>query len=144
MKVGEIMTPDVEIAAPEDTIQTAAQMMADSGIGVLPVCDGNRLVGMITDRDIAVRAVAEGKPPGGCAVREVMTEDLNYAFEDEEVESIAKKMGEWQVHRLPVLDRGKQLVGIVSLGDLALEVENREATAQAVSGIAQPAGGRAR
>jgi CBS domain-containing protein len=140
MKVSEIMTLDVDTAAPEDTIQTAAQLMADGGVGVLPVCDGSRLVGMITDRDIAVRAVAEGKSPGECAVREVMTDDLNFAYEDDDVKSVAQKMGEWQVHRLPVLGRDKQLVGIVSLGDLALEGQDRKATAKAAQGIVQPTG----
>jgi CBS domain-containing protein len=140
MKVSEIMTLDVDTAAPDDTIQTAALMMADGGVGVLPVCDGERLVGMITDRDIAVRAVAEGKAPGECSVREVMTDDLNYAFEDDEVKSVAQKMGEWQVYRLPVLNSEKRLVGIVSLGDLALEGQDRKATARATQGIVQPTG----
>jgi CBS domain-containing protein len=140
MKVSELMTLDVETAAPEDTVQTAAQMMADGGVGVLPVCDGSRLVGMITDRDITVRAVAEGRAPDECSVKDVMTEDLNYAFEDDEVQSVAQKMGQWQVHRLPVLDREKQLVGIVSLGDLALQGHDRKSTANAAKGIAQPTG----
>jgi CBS domain-containing protein len=140
MKVSEIMTLEVVTTAPEDTIQTAAQIMADGGVGVVPVCDGERLVGMVTDRDIAVRAVAEGKAPDECSVRDVMTEGLNYVFEDDEVRSVAQKMGEWQVHRLPVLDRDKQLVGIVSLGDLALEGRDRKATAKAATGIVQPTG----
>lgn len=141
MKVSEIMTLDVATAAPDDTIQTAAQLMADGGVGALPVCDGTRLVGMITDRDITVRAVAEGKAPDDCSVRDVMSDDdLNYAFEDDDVKSAAQKMGQSQVHRLPVLDRDKQLVGIVSLGDLALEGDDRKATANATKGIVQPTG----
>lgn len=140
MKVGEIMTLEVETAAPDDTIRTAAQIMADGGIGVLPVCDGERLVGVITDRDIAVRAVAEGKAPDACSVRDVMTEDLNYVFEDDEVQSAARKMGEWQVHRLPVLNSDKRLVGIVAFGDLALEAQDRDSTATAAQGIVQPTG----
>ncbi|HEX3881029.1 MAG TPA: CBS domain-containing protein [Stellaceae bacterium] len=140
MKVSEIMTLEVAVAAPDDTVQTAAQIMADGGIGVLPVCDGTRLVGMITDRDITVRAVAEGRPPAECSVRDVMTEDLNYAFEDDEVRSVAQKMGQWQVHRLPVLDREKQVVGIVSLGDLVLEEQGGESAAGAVRGIVEPTG----
>jgi CBS domain-containing protein len=138
MKVSEIMTLEVATAAPEDSVQTAAQIMADGGLGALPVCDGTRLVGMVTDRDIAVRAVAEGKAPGECSVREVMTEDLNYVFEDDDIQSVAQKMGEWQVHRLPVLDSEKQLVGIVSLGDLALEGEDQKSVADAAKGIVQP------
>ncbi|HEY1260069.1 MAG TPA: CBS domain-containing protein [Stellaceae bacterium] len=140
MKIGDIMTLDVETAAPEDTVQTAAQIMADAGTGALPVCDGARLVGMVTDRDIAVRAVAEGKAPDQCSVRDVMTEEVSFAFEDDEVQSIAQKMGQWQVHRLPILNRDKELVGIVSLADLALEGEDRSATADAVQKIAQPTG----
>lgn len=116
MKIREIMTLDVETAAPDDTVRTAAQLMADTGAGVLPVCDGNRLVGMVTDRDITVRAVAEGKAPDQCSVRDVMTEDVNYAFEDDDVKRVAQKMGQWQVHRLPVLNQDKRLVGIVFPG----------------------------
>lgn len=140
MKVKEIMTMDVEATTPDDDLQTAAQLMADSGAGVLPVCDGERLVGMITDRDIAVRGTAEGKAPQQCNVRDVMTEDVKFIFEDEEVSDAAKKMGEWQVRRLPVLDRNKQMVGIVSLGDVALETEERGKVAEAVEGIVQPTG----
>ncbi|MGE5271204.1 MAG: CBS domain-containing protein [Thiohalocapsa sp.] len=140
MQVKEIMTLDVEVASPEDDLQTAARLMADSGAGVLPVCDGEKLVGMITDRDIAVRGVAEGKTPDKCNVRDVMTGEVNFIFEDEDITEAAKKMGEWQVHRLPVLDRQKQLVGIVSLGDLALETEEHQKLAEAVEGIAQPTG----
>lgn len=142
MKVKEIMTLDVEVAAPDDTVLTAAKMMADTGAGVLPVCDGEKLVGMVTDRDIAIRAVAEGKAPDQCNVRDVMTEDVNYILEDADVTEAAQKMGEWQVHRLPVLDREKQLVGIVSLGDVALETDERKIMAKAVEGIVQPTGKR--
>lgn len=142
MKVREIMTLDVDIAAPDDTIQTAALMMADGGVGVLPVCDGERLVGMVTDRDIAVRAVAEGKAPGECSVRDVMTDDVDYAFEDDDVQNVAQKMGQYQVYRLPVLNSEKRLVGIVSLGDLALEGAGRKTTARATEGIVQPTGKR--
>jgi CBS domain-containing protein len=142
MKVKEIMTLDVEATTPDDDLQTAAQLMADSDAGVLPVCDGERLVGMITDRDIAVRGVAEGKAPQQCNVRDVMTKDVNFIFADEEVSEAAKKMGEWQVHRLPVLDRNKRMVGIVSLGDVALETEEHAKVAEAVEGIVQPTGKR--
>jgi CBS domain-containing protein len=142
MKVKEIMTVDVEATTPDDDLQTAARLMTDSGAGVLPVCDGERLVGMITDRDIAIRGVAEGKAPQQCNVREAMTADVKFIFEDEEVGEAVKRMGEWQVHRLPVLDRNKHLVGIVSLGDVALETDEHGKLADAVEGIAQPTGKR--
>ena len=138
MRVAEIMTPDVEVAAPDDWVQTAAALMRDNGAGVLPVCESGRLVGMITDRDITIRAVAEGKSPSGCIVREVMTEPVNYAFEDDEVDDVARKMAQWQVHRLPVLNREKELVGIVSVSDISLEARDQKSTAQAVHGIARP------
>ena len=121
MLVREIMTPDVELAAPDDTIQTAAKLMADSNAGALPVGENDRLVGMVTDRDIAVRAVAEGKAPDRCRVREVMSEKILYVFEDDTAEDAARQMRELQVRRLPVMNRQKRLVGIVSLTDLGDE-----------------------
>jgi CBS domain-containing protein len=138
MKVSEIMTPDVEVAAPDDTVETAARMMSDTGAGVLPVCDGERLIGMVTDRDITVRAVAAGRSPSGCVVREVMTDEVNYALDDEDVGEVACKMAEWQVRRLPVLDHDHKLVGIVSLGDIALEGKDPDNVARAEHWIAQP------
>src|SRR5690348_11316073 len=119
MKVGDVMTPDVEMAAPDDTVQTAAKLMADSGAGALPVGENDRLVGMVTDRDITIRSVAEGKAPNLCTVRDVMTREIKYVFDDEDVRDASRKMGEWQVRRLPVLNRDKRLVGVISLGDLA-------------------------
>jgi len=120
MKVGELMTPEVELIRPGDTLHTVANMMAELDIGVLPVGENDRLVGMITDRDITVRAVARGCDPDKTAVREAMSEEVRYCFEDEESEAVALKMGSWQVRRLPVLNRNKRLVGIISLGDLAI------------------------
>jgi len=116
------MTRDVKIASPEDTLQHAAEMMVDIDAGVLPVGENDRLVGILTDRDIAVRAVAKGKAPS-VKVREVMSAELKYSYEDETVEDAARNMGELQVRRLPVLSRDKRLVGIVSLGDVALKKE---------------------
>lgn len=120
MKIGELMTPDVEVIKPDDTLHTAAKMMADLNSGVLPVGENDRLVGMITDRDITVRAVAEGRDPNKTAVREAMSGEIRYCFEDEDAEAVAYRMGSWQVRRLPVLNRDKRLVGIVSLGDLMI------------------------
>lgn len=121
MNIREVMSRDVKIAAPEDTLRHAAQMMKDIDAGVLPVGEHDRLVGMLTDRDITIRAVALGKAPDTCHVREVMSPDIKYAYEDDSLEHAARSMGELQIRRLPVLSRDKRLVGIVSLGDLALK-----------------------
>jgi CBS domain-containing protein len=120
MKIRELMTPEVEVIRPDDTLHTAAQMMADLDTGALPVGENDRLVGMITDRDIAVRAVAKGSDPNKTAVRDVMSAHIRYCFEDEDTHEVGRKMGEWQIRRLPVVNRDKRLVGIVSLGDLAI------------------------
>ena len=120
MKVAELMTADVEIIRPDDTLQTAARMMADIEAGILPVGENDRLVGMITDRDITVRAVAEGRDPDKTVVRDAMSSGIRFCFEDEASEEVARKMGAWQVRRLPVLNRDKRLVGIISLGDLVI------------------------
>ena len=119
MKIKEVMTQDVALADPEMTIADAARMMVRCDAGALPVGEDERLVGMITDRDIAVRAVAKDLPCD-TPVRDVMSKEVLYCFEDEDVEKVADNMGEQQVRRLPVLDRDKRLVGIVSLGDLSL------------------------
>jgi CBS domain-containing protein len=138
MKVSDVMTRDVELVSPDDTTQTAARIMKDIGAGALPLGENDRLVGMITDRDIAVRAVAEGMAPDRTKARDVMTPEVRYVFEDEDVAGVAGKMGEWQVRRLPVLNRDKRLVGIVSLGDLAIGAQGR--VGEAVEGIVRPTG----
>ena len=120
MKVREIMTHDVQIASPDDVLQRAAQLMEKNDFGVLPVGENDRLVGMLSDRDIVIRAVARGLAPDRAKVREVMSTDVKYVYDDESVADVASKMSELQVRRLPVLNRDKRLVGIVSLGDLAV------------------------
>ena len=124
MKIAELMTPDVEVIRPDDTLQTAAKMMADLDAGILPVGENDRLVGMITDRDITVRAVAEGRDPEKTTVRDAMSDQVRYCFDDEDPQQVAQKMGALQVRRLPVLNRDKRLVGIVSLGDLVIGAED--------------------
>jgi CBS domain-containing protein len=114
-----------------------AKIMSDVHAGFLPVQDNDRLVGMITDRDIAVRAVAAGKGPD-TPVREIMTKDVKYCFEDEELDHVAHNMGELRVRRLPVMSRQKRLVGVVSLGDLART--QTPATGEAVAGVSQAGG----
>ena len=118
MKIKDVMTSQVKIAAPDQTIGDAARMMAECDSGALPVGEDDRLIGMITDRDIAIRAVAKDLPPD-TPIREVMSKEVLYCFLDEDVEHVADNMGEQQVRRLPVLDRDKRLVGVVSLGDLS-------------------------
>jgi len=118
--VSEIMTRDVCIARPDHTIEDVARMMLAIDAGLLPVGDDDRLLGTITDRDIAVRAIAEGKGPK-TLVSEVMSEDVKYCFEDEDIDHVILNMGENQVRRLPVMNRNKRLVGIVTLADAALE-----------------------
>jgi CBS domain-containing protein len=129
MYVREVMTPDVVIASPDDTLQRAAEMMIDIDAGVLPVGENDRLVGMLTDRDITIRAVAAGKEPAECKVREVMSPEIRYIYDDESIEDAARNMTQLQVRRLPVLNREKRLVGIVSLGDLALKKKSNAADA---------------
>jgi CBS domain-containing protein len=120
-QVREVMSKDVKIAFTEDTIEKAAKLMAETNCGVLPVGENGRLVGVVTDRDITLRAVAKGSAPNHCTVREVMSSKIKYVFEDEATHVAAHNMSKLQVRRLPVLNRRKRLVGIVSLGDLALK-----------------------
>jgi len=138
MRVSDCMTRGVEIAGPQETICDAAKMMADCDSGVLPVGENDRLVGVITDRDIAIRAVAEGLGPDA-KVRDVMSAEVKYCFEDDDIDDVLRNMGELQVRRLPVLDRNKRLVGIVSLSDLAMNGASGHA-GEALSDIARPGG----
>lgn len=121
MQVCEIMTRDVETIAPDASIQQAASAMEQRGVGSLPVCQGRRLLGAITDRDIVVRGVATGASPLDMQVRDCMSEDIAYAYEDEDTEAVLARMRVLQLRRLAILDREKNLVGIVALGDIASE-----------------------
>ena len=138
MRVSEAMSRDVRVASPDESICEAACSMAQLDAGAMPVGQDDRLVGMITDRDIAVRAVAAGKGPD-TPVREVMTPEVKYCYDDEDLDHVAKDMAELRVRRLPVLNRDKRLVGILSLGDLAL-AEGRRAAGAAVQGISRHGG----
>lgn len=139
MRVSDAMTRDVCIARPDHTIEDAARMMLAIDAGLLPVGDDDRLLGTITDRDIAVRAVGEGKGPK-TEVGEVMTRDVKYCFEDEDTARVAKNMGEQQIRRLPVLNRDKRLVGILSLADIASHEKDGSKVGNAYREIAQPGG----
>lgn len=139
MKISECMTRDVETVKPDEPIRQAAQFMLRADAGSMPVCDGDRLVGMLTDRDIAVRAVAEGRGPD-TPVRDAMTPHVDYCYEDDEVEEVALKMSDAQVRRFPVVSReDKKLVGIVSLGDLTRSNHDEAATI-ALEGVTDPGG----
>ena len=138
MRVSEAMTREVRVATPGQSIRDVARIMDEINAGSVPVGDDDRLVGMITDRDIAIRAVAQGKGPD-TAVREVMSsEKVLYCYDDEELEHVAKNMSEHQVRRLPVVNREKRLVGIVSFGDVA-QKEARSAS-KAAKGVTKPGG----
>ena len=139
MKLKEVMTPGVEVIAPEATLQQAAAKMRRLNIGPLPVCDGDQLVGMLTDRDITVRAVAEGCDPTSTTVREAMTPDIAYCFDDQAIEDAIRTMERYQIRRLPILDRDKRLVGMVSLGDLAVSSGDQRQVGETLKQVSEPA-----
>ena len=118
--VNEIMSTDVKLIEPNATLRRAAQLMQELDVGALPVCRGNVLVGMVTDRDITIRGVAAGLSPDSARVSEVMTDELQFCTVDQDTEEVMRTMGDAQVRRLPVVNLDKELVGIVSIGDLAL------------------------
>jgi CBS domain-containing protein len=138
MKVSDIMTRDVHLASPSQKLREAASEMEKCDVGVLPVGENDRLVGMITDRDIAVRGISHGLGPDA-SVRDVMSRDVRYCFEGDDLEDIAQNMADEQIRRLPVLNRDKRLVGIISLCDIAISQEI-QAGGVALSGISQSGG----
>jgi CBS domain-containing protein len=138
-KVRDVMTKDVEVVDPnQTTLQEAAMKMRTIDVGLLPACTDSRLVGMITDRDIAIRAVAEGRDPTSTRVAEVMTGEIYFAREDQDIDEAANLMEEHQVRRLPVLDKDQQLVGIVALGDLAQRTDNAGMKAEVLEEVSKP------
>jgi CBS domain-containing protein len=138
MQIRDAMSSDVRIANPNQSIRDAATLMAEIDAGVLPVGENDRLVGMITDRDIALRAIAQGKGPD-TPVRQVMSEEVKYCFEDDDIDQVAQNMADLKVRRLPVLNESKRLVGIVSLGDLAV-ADGPANAGEALCGISEPGG----
>ncbi len=138
MRISEAMTRNVCIARPDQTIQDAARMMVEEDIGIVPVGDNDRLVGMLSDRDIAVRAIAQGKGPDA-KVADVMTTDIKYCFEDEDTHQVARNMGDQQIRRIPVVSRDKRLVGILSLCDLA-HLQSPELAGEALSDVTRAGG----
>jgi CBS domain-containing protein len=136
MQVQQIMTRDVILADPNMTIRDAARKMRADNIGAIPVGENDRLIGVVTDRDITMRAVAEDRSPGTTSVRDVMSEHVYYCFEDDDVEEAAQIMADHQVRRLPVLNRDKRLVGVVALADIGRD--EPEAAQTALEGISEP------
>src|SRR5882757_114003 len=139
MRASEVMTRDVVTVRPDATLREAARLMDDLNVGALPVCDGRRLVGIITDRDITVRATADGMRPDATPVRMAMTDDVCWCFEDDSIDEIEHEMARHQIRRLPVVDARKRLVGMLALGDLAADhVLGAEDTLRAISRPAEP------
>ena len=138
MKVREAMSPEVQLCTPDDMLKDAAEAMAALGVGLLPVTDNERLVGMISDRDIAIRGVALGRGPDS-RVGDVMTTEVKYCYDDQELDEVTGNMGDIQVRRLPVLDRDKRLVGIIALGDIA-QARAGDGAGEALSQISRPGG----
>jgi CBS domain-containing protein len=138
MKIKEVMTRGAECVPPSCTLQDAARKMKNLDVGPLPVCDNDRLVGILTDRDITVRAIAEGRDPKTTKVGEVLTPDVIYCFEDQDVQEAARLMKENQIRRLIVLNRDKRLVGIISLGDLAVETGDEQLAGETLEKVSEP------
>jgi len=138
MLVSEVMTRRVECVHPDANLQEVAAKMKSLDIGPIPVCDNDRLVGMVTDRDITVRATAEGEDPKVIRARDIMTPEVVWCFEDEDVSEASRKMKEKQVRRLVVLNRDKRLVGIVSLGDLAMETGDEKLAGKTLEAVSDP------
>lgn len=139
MKVTDVMSENVECISPVASLQEAAGRMRSLGVGSLPVCENDRIIGMITDRDITLRSVAEGQDPKLDVVRDAMTPEIVYCFEDQDVSEAAQLMRDKQIRRLPVMNRNKRLVGIVSLGDIATESGAKQLAGDALEGISEPA-----
>lgn len=139
MQLKDLMTPNVEVVRPDTPLREAADRMRDLNVGVMPVCEGERLVGILTDRDIAVRAVAAGDDPNTTRVADVMSGDVAFCYEDQPVEEATELMERLQIRRLPILDRDDSLVGIISLGDLAVDGQDEKLKAQVVESVSYPA-----
>lgn len=140
MLVKDIMSRDIQVTQPHSTLQEAAEIMKALDVGPLPVCDGDRLVGIVTDRDITVRGVAEGQDCWEGRVRDVMSMDITYCFEDDDVAIAIRQMQEKKLRRLLVLSRDKRLAGIVSLADLALHPGARDTSGETLQAVSQPGG----
>jgi CBS domain-containing protein len=138
MKLRDVMSRDVEVVKPEATLTDAAKKMQQLNVGILPVCDGDTLLGVVTDRDITVRAVGTEQDPTRTTVQQIMTQQLVYCFEDQDIRDAARLMEDKQLRRLVILNRDKQLAGIVSLGDLATKAASERLAGQVLERISEP------
>jgi CBS domain-containing protein len=139
MQLREVMTPNVEVIGSNIRLKDAAAKMKELDVGLMPVCDGERLRGLLTDRDITVRATAEGRDPSKTKVSEIMSADIVFCFEDQEIEEAISLMEVKQIRRVPILDRDKRLVGIVSLGDIAVRAGDQKLTGETLREVSEPA-----
>jgi CBS domain-containing protein len=139
VRIKEVMTPQAEVISPDATAENAAAIMKTLDIGVLPVCDEEGLVGILTDRDLVVRVMAATRDPKAMLVGEAMTPSVVYCFEDDDVERAAAIMAGQQIRRLPVLDKNRKLVGIVSIGDIAVHGQDQRLSAKVLEDVSQPA-----
>jgi CBS domain-containing protein len=137
MLISQIMTPEVIVASPNDTLRSAARTMLKHDLGILPICENDELIGMLSDRDITIRAVARGLSLDDTRISQLLGTEARYVFDDQTVEEAAHEMKQFQIRRLPVLDRENQLVGIISLADIVMTDET--AATEALAGISQPA-----
>jgi CBS domain-containing protein len=139
MKVREAMTREVEIIHPNATLAEAAEKMRDLNVGPLPVCDGTTVLGMVTDRDITIRGTAAGHDPESTKVRDVMTPDIQFVYDDQDVDDAAKLMAEKQIRRVVVLNRDKRLTGILAMADIAVDANDDKLSGKTLESISEPA-----
>jgi CBS domain-containing protein len=139
MRLGEIMTRDVEVIGSNAPLKEAAAKMKELDVGLIPICDGDRLKGTLTDRDITIRATAEGKSPSKTKVSAIMSTDIAYCYEDQEIEEAVSLMETRQIRRLPILNRDQRLVGIVALSDLAMHAGQNEMIGETLKEVSRPA-----
>ena len=138
MKIRDIMTAHVEVLRPDSSLREAAQKMRELNVGPMPVMDGDRVVGVLTDRDITIRATAEGRDPNTTPIQDVMSRNVAFCFEDDDVKEAAKRMSEKQVRRLLVMNREHRLVGIASLGDLAVDTGDEKMAGKVLEEVSKP------
>lgn len=138
MKIREIMTPDVQCVGPGESLADAAALMRQLDVGALPVCEEQQVIGMITDRDMAIRAVAEGRDPNATSVRDIMTAGVVFVYDDQDLGAAVRMMEKHQIRRAPVMSRDQRLVGILSLGDIAVDA-SPVLSAEALREVSQPA-----
>jgi CBS domain-containing protein len=138
LRIKDVMTPQAEVISPDATTEHAASIMKTLDIGVLPVCDEEGLVGILTDRDLVVRVLAASRDPKAMLVGEAMTASVVYCFEDDDVERAAAIMAGQQIRRLPVLDKNRNLVGLVSVGDIAVQTQDHQLTGKVLEDVSQP------